>query len=132
MSFVANETRVKELFAQAKTPEAIYDLLLQLGRNQTPLSDPQIAVSGCQSRMFLHVRKEHDLFYFATVADALISAGIGQLLCLLYSGLSAREILTHPPLVLKELGVMSSLSPSRSSGLASLWQTMMKEIARQS
>lgn len=130
--FKDNEAKLKAVFSSAKSPEEIYEKLLSLGKEQTPLAacfkKEEHLVKGCQSRLYLQTTYQEGFFYFATEADALISAGLGQTLVLLYGGLSGQEILTHKPHVLEEIGIIKNLSPSRSNGLASLDLKMRQEI----
>ena len=58
---------------------------------------------------------------FSAHSDALISAGLAAILIDFYNGATPEEILSTPPTFLKKLGIISSLSPGRANGLASLY-----------
>ena len=131
MSFEENEKKILNLFSASQTPEAIYEKILEIGKNQAPLLGKlKKQVPGCQSSLFLHTFVKGDLFYFETESDALISAGLGQLICLLYSGLSASEIVKNKPAVFEKIGLVKSLSPNRSNGLSSLELTLKQEVIK--
>lgn len=127
-----NEEELRALFAHCHSPEDIYKTLLDLGRRQKQLDahfkTDEYQVKGCQSKLYLHTSSSGDHFFFETEADALISSGLAMTLVLLYSGLTAKEILSHKPEILKELGIVQSLSPSRSNGLAGLEIKMKQDI----
>lgn len=125
---------VKELFHECTTPEAKYEKIIALGREQKPLlSDykvPENLVSGCQSRTYLHARMNEGVMYFDTESDALISAGLAMLLAKVYSGETPETILKCPPSYLDEIGISSSLTPNRANGLYSLHLRMKQEALK--
>lgn len=127
-----NEEKLRALFTFCRSPEDIYKTLLDLGRGQKQLEacfkTEERLVKGCQSRLYLHTWASGDQFFFETEADALISSGLAMTLVLLYSGLTAQEILTFKPEILKELGIVQSISPSRSNGLASLEIKLKQDV----
>jgi cysteine desulfuration protein SufE len=80
--------------------------------------------------MYLHsVYADRSLFFYAT-ADALISAGLAALLIAIYSGETPEMILTTPPTFLTEYGILHTLSPGRSNGVASLFFTMQQRATQ--
>lgn len=130
-----NKEKLRAHFAHCRSPEDIYKTLLDLGRRQKPLESPfkteEHRVLGCQSKLYLHTWTSDDQFFFETEADALISSGLAMTLVLLYSGLTAKEILAHKPEILKELGIVQGLSLNRSNGLASLEIKMKQDVINQ-
>ena len=60
--------------------------------------------------MFLYTIFKDGKVYFQTYSDALISQGLGTILCYLYSNLPPREVLTSSPIVLKKIGILSQIS----------------------
>ena len=125
------QENVKRLFASATTPEEKYQVLMDLGKRQAPLSQEEKTegsrVHGCQSITYLKATFENGKTYFQTESDALISAGLGQLLTMVYSGESPETILKCPPDYLDDLGIRASLSPGRANGLASIFTRMKQE-----
>ncbi len=126
------QAKVKESFLSCKTLDAVYDKIIDLGKEQTPLTDIQkqssIDVPGCQSKMLLYAVYKDGFVSFQTESDALISAGLGVLLTEVYSGEAPETILKCPPTYIEDLGISKALSPNRSNGLASL-HLSMKQIA---
>ncbi len=130
--FKDNETKLRNLFSPCQRPEDIYEKLLLLGKEQQLLPSSfktqDHLVKGCQSKLYLHTVYKEGLFYFETESDALISSGLAQTLVLLYNGLEGKDILTHKPSILEELGIIRHLSPGRSNGLAALDLKMRQEV----
>ena len=115
MKFEENELFIQELFSQATTPQLKYE---KIEKN---------LVHGCQSTMFLYTIFKDGKVYFQTYSDALISQGLGTILCYLYSNLPPREVLTSSPIVLKKIGILTSISPTRAGGVKSLYQKMITQ-----
>ena len=122
-------TRVLNLFASCANKEAVYTTIIDLGRNAPMFSDTwkieENLVHGCQSTVYLHVERG-DRLIFSAWSDALISAGLAQLLVTLYSDETAETILRTPPKILEELNIPTLLTPGRANGLASMWKMMQK------
>ncbi len=116
---------IKNDFAACPDREALYRKIIAWGKKLPPF-DPEWKVEsnlvpGCQSLMYLHTRFEEGKLYFAAHSDALISAGLASLLISFYNESTPEEILVNPPTFLKEYGIVSSLTPGRANGLASLY-----------
>lgn len=130
-SCLKKQQLLKEQFSKCLTSEAKYEKIIELGRLQKPL-DPshktaKNLVTGCQSTMHLHSYMENDVIVFEAESDALISAGLGVLLTSVYSYEKPETILQCAPQYLVELGLDTSLSPSRSNGLYSLHLKMKQD-----
>jgi cysteine desulfuration protein SufE len=125
--------KLKELFASLNGENKIRHLI-ELGRALPPfpveLKIKDNIVSGCQSMLYLSSRFENNKIYFEAFADALISQGLAALLISVYSGESPQAILKTPPVFLKELGLIGSLTPSRSNGLAHIHQRMKQDALK--
>lgn len=118
-------------FAPCKTPEELYRALIALGRTQLPLAaqhkTPEHKIDGCQSTAYLYTEFQEGLIYFHIEADALISAGLGQLITRVYSKEPPEAILKCPTQFLQEIGLEGALSPSRSNGLANMLLQCQRE-----
>lgn len=129
-NFIARTEGIKKKFQSLQTPEKKYEYLIELGKKLPPypseLKTENRIVPGCQSILYLDAQIKENRIYFQIDCDALISKGLGALLIEIYNGLSPQEILLNPPLFLKELGILTSLSPHRSNGLASIYEKMKK------
>src|SRR5690349_1165515 len=98
--------------------EARYDYLIELGRQAAPypaeLKTADRIVPGCQSVLYLAARFEAGALFFTSHSEALLSAGLAALLIKIYDGAPPQTILLNPPTFLQEMGLLASLSPSRS------------------
>jgi cysteine desulfuration protein SufE len=130
-SFEEKVLELKKRFALLLTPDARYELLMQMGRELPPFASewkiPENQVPGCQSILYLKTTLQEGRLFFAASSDALISAGLAALLIALYSGQTPEEILLKPPTILEELGIYASLSLNRSNGLNSIHLKMKRE-----
>lgn len=128
------QSEVKQLFASCSTPQEKYEKIIELGRQlpayPTELKTQDAIVKGCQSTMYLHAELKEGRMQFQAQSDALISAGLAALLLAVYHDEPPDAVLACPPRFLDELGIMNSLSPSRSNGLASLFQRMKQEALK--
>ena len=133
-SCTEKQKKIKDLFLACPSEEAKYEKIIELGRQQSPLSltykVPENLVKGCQSQMYLHSYWSGDQIIFETESDALISAGLAALLVNVYSGESPETILKCPPTYLDEIGISSSLTPNRANGLYSLHLRMKQDALK--
>jgi len=131
MTFLEKEEAIKKLFSKATTSEEKYQVLIDLGKSQPTLSQEEKSeenrVHGCQSLTYLKTEYREGELFFSIESDALISAGLGQLLTRVYNGESPETVLTVSPKYIEEIGIRSALSPGRANGLASMWERLRKE-----
>jgi len=101
-----------------------YQYLIDLGRRLPDLSDAEKIdenrIRGCQSQVWFVTEQSDGRLEFRAISDAAIVSGLIALLLRIYSGKPAREILDTPADFVTELGLEEHLSPTRSTGLASM------------
>ena len=133
-SCLAKQDLVNQLFATAPTPDDRYQVLLDLGKRQPALlpeeKNETSRIHGCQSSTYIQTTVEEGKMLIRIESDALISAGLGQLLTMIYSGETPEAILKCPPMVLDTLGIRASLSPGRANGLASMLMRIRVEALK--
>ncbi len=132
MNSIADKTEeLRKIFISKGSGEERYLFIIDLGRKLAPYPDrlktPNLQVPGCQSVLYLSSTFSDSKLFFHAHSDALISAGLAALLIFVYSGQTPADILKTPPLFLKEFGILGSLSPSRSNGLAQIHLRMKKD-----
>lgn len=123
---------LKQNFLQFPTKELVYQEIMRLGK-ELPFFDLQWKIEdnlviGCQSQMYLYGFMKEGNVHFSAYSDALISAGLAAIMLNIYSGQPPEVILLNEPVFLEEMGIISSLSPGRANGLASLY-LKMKQVA---
>jgi len=105
-----------------------YQLLIDLGNDQTPLDEQykteQNLIEGCQSRVWLQADYADGLVHFQAESDALIVKGIISLLIQVVSGHTPDEILESDLYFIERIGLKEHLSPTRSNGLLAMVKQM--------
>ena len=105
-----------------------YEYIVDLGKNLDGLPEElkieAYRVSGCQSQVWIRVRRQGSRIYFDADSDAVIVRGLIALLLRIYSGRTPDEILATPPAFFEVLELGSHLSGNRANGL----HAMVKHI----
>jgi len=130
-------TEIVENFELLDEWDDRYRYVIELGRTLRPLPDSAHIdankVQGCASQVWLltHVKPNGSagpVLSFEGDSDAHIVRGLIAILFALYSGKSAREILTTDALALFDsIGLRENLTPQRSNGLRSMVERIRTE-----
>ena len=133
-SCLRKQQLIKTMFDNCLTEEAKYMKIIELGKEEPLLlpqyKTPQNIVKGCQSTVYLNSYLENQYVIFQAESNALISAGLAAILIRVYSGETPEAILKCPPTYLEELGISTSLTPSRANGLYSIHLRMKQEALK--
>ncbi len=128
------QASIKEIFAACSTPESRYQKIIEIGRQLPPFNStsrtPANLVPGCQSIMHLEATLNNGKIILNADSEALISKGLAALLIYVYSGEAPSTIANCPPAFIQEIGLLTSISPARSNGLASLYHKMRQEALK--
>lgn len=128
MTLIERQNQVVREFQNMVDWEGRYRKLVELGKALPDLPDAkktdEFRVKGCQSQVWIHAQFKNGLIEFEADSDALLVRGLVALLLRIYSHATPQEILVTPPDFVREIGLESKLSPSRSNGLLS----MIKQI----
>lgn len=107
-----------------------YQYLIDLGRRLPELTaDEKVEankIKGCQSQVWFVAEQTDGRLEFRAISDAAIVSGLIAVLLRIYSGRRPQDILDTPPDFVRALDLEKHLSPTRSTGLAS----MLKAIRR--
>lgn len=111
--------------------EMVFDLADEV--NLLPLEDWNDAtrVHGCQSEAHVKVGLVDSNVNFQAGADSKLVQGLMGILTMAIHGISADEVLTLTPDFATEMGILNSLSPSRSNGFRNMFDKVMNEIKQQ-
>lgn len=113
-----------------------YRYLIELGKTLPPLSAEEMnednRVKGCASQVWVVTSVDHSgvepVLSFRGQSDAHIVKGLVALTLALYSGRTAREILTIDALDLyRRLGLQDHLTPQRSNGVRSMVERIKRD-----
>jgi cysteine desulfuration protein SufE len=134
---MAKIDEILENFALLDEWDDRYRYVIELGRTLPPLADSAHIdankVQGCASQVWLvtHVKAEGSkgpVLTFEGDSDAHIVRGLVAILFALYSGKSAKEILTVDALaIFDRIGLRENLTPQRSNGLRSMVERIRAE-----
>ncbi len=101
-----------------------YQYLIDMGRRlpefPAEFRNDDNRIRGCQSQVWFVATKNGDRLEFQAISDAAIVSGLIALLLRIYSGRTPQDILDSPPDFVTALNLESHLSPTRSTGLASM------------
>lgn len=126
--------QLRTWFSSCADEKAKYQVLLELGKKLPKISEKSKTssqkVEGCQSLMYLSSTINNNKIYYEAESDALISAGLAYVMTYMFSGELLETVAKSKLDFLKDLGVVESLSPSRSNGLASLHLTIKQQAIR--
>jgi cysteine desulfuration protein SufE len=105
-----------------------YDYLIELSK-AVPLIDEsdrvdENLIKGCQSKVWLHAKKEGDSVRFMADSDAIITKGIVALLVRVLDGQKCQDIMDNELHFIDAIGLKEHLSMTRSNGLVSMIKQM--------
>lgn len=101
-----------------------YQYLIDMGR-RLPSFPPEHQnddnrIRGCQAQVWFVASEKDGRLHFQATSDAAIVSGLIAVLLRIYGGRKAQDILDTPPEFVAALGLDAHLSPTRSTGLASM------------
>ena len=105
-----------------------YQYLIDLGKS-LPIIDTQFKldenlIKGCQSKVWLHAKKEGEHVRFMADSDAIITKGIVALLVRVLDGQKCQDIIDNELHFIDAIGLREHLSMTRSNGLVSMIKQM--------
>lgn len=85
-------------------------------------------VIGCQSEAHVRVSLDDGKVLMASAADAQLVQGLMGILTIAINGSAPAQALLLSPEFAQEMGILKSLSPSRSNGFRNMFDKVMLEI----
>ncbi|MDA8616204.1 SufE family protein [Candidatus Poseidoniales archaeon] len=85
-------------------------------------------VVGCQSEAHVRVSLDDGKVLMASAADAQLVQGLMGILTIAINGSAPAQALLLSPAFAQEMGILKSLSPSRSNGFRNMFDKVMLEI----
>jgi cysteine desulfuration protein SufE len=105
-----------------------YEYIIELGKSLPRIAeqykDEDHLIKGCQSQVWLHAEKDDSAVRFTADSDAVITKGIIALLVRVLSGHRPEDIAQAELYFIDRIGLKEHLSPTRSTGLASMVKQM--------
>ena len=111
--------------------EMVFDLAEEV--NLLPIDhwNDNTRVQGCQSEAHVRVEIVNSNVNFYSGADSKLVQGLMGILTMAIHGVDADMVLELTPEFATEMGILNSLSPSRSNGFRNMFDKVMKEIKLQ-
>lgn len=85
-------------------------------------------ILGCQSEAHVQVRLDDGKVLMAGGADAQLVQGLMGILTIAINGSAPAQALLLSPEFAQEMGILNSLSPSRSNGFRNMFDKVMVDI----
>ena len=105
-----------------------YDYLIDLGKSLPKIDSiyktQENIITGCQSQVWLHAKKEDDKVVFTADSDAIMTKGIIAMLIRVLSGQKAENIINTNLNFIDKIGLNEQLSQTRANGLNSMIKQM--------
>ena len=111
--------------------EMVFDLADEVNLLPIDQWSDSTRVHGCQSEAHVKVELVDSNVNFQSGADSKLVQGLMGILTMAIHGINADEVLTLTPDFATEMGVLNSLSPSRSNGFRNMFDKVMNEIKQQ-
>ena len=111
--------------------EMVFDLADEVNLLPIDQWSETTRVHGCQSEAHVKVELVDSNVNFQSGADSKLVQGLMGILTMAIHGISADEVLTLTPDFATEMGILNSLSPSRSNGFRNMFDKVMSEIKQQ-
>jgi len=81
-------------------------------------------VKGCQSKVWLISKMEHDKIYFSADSNTAITKGLVSLLIRIYNGQNPKSILNSDLYFMHKIGMERFIGTQRSNGFAAMIKQM--------
>lgn len=105
-----------------------YDYLIDLGKSLPKIDSvyktQENIITGCQSQVWLHAKKEDNKVVFTADSDAIMTKGIIAMLIRVLSGQKAENIINTNLDFIDKIGLNEQLSQTRANGLNSMIKQM--------
>ena len=111
--------------------EMVFDLADEVNLLPIDQWSDSTRVHGCQSEAHVKVELVDSNVNFQSGADSKLVQGLMGILTMAIHGINANEVLTLTPDFATEMGILNSLSPSRSNGFRNMFDKVMNEIKQQ-
>ena len=108
--------------------EYVYDLSDEVVEFPIAKWSEKTRIIGCQSEAHLEVAVVDGIVELRCGADSKIVQGLMGIITIAINGRKAEDVLQLKPDFAQEMGILNSLSPSRSNGFRNLFDKVMLEI----
>ena len=118
----------KEIDDKMERLEMVFDLADEVNLLPVEQWTDSTRVHGCQSEAHVKVEIIDSSVHFYSGADSKLVQGLMGILTMAIHGIEVESALTLSPEFAAEMGILNSLSPSRSNGFRNMFDKVMNEI----
>ena len=111
--------------------EYLFELAEEVNEFPTSQWSDATRVRGCQSEAHVHIEIDNGLVHFQSGADAKMVQGMMGILTIALEGLAPAQALMIPPDFAEAMGLLNTLTPSRSNGFRNMFDKVMADIRQQ-
>ena len=108
--------------------EYVYELSEEVVEFPNSDWNEKTRIMGCQSEAHLEVVVKDGIVELRCGADSKIVQGMMGLVTIAINGRKAEDVLQLKPDFAQEMGILNSLSPSRSNGFRNIFDKVMSEV----
>ena len=121
-----------EEFQSVEDKRERLEMLFELADEAVELPQDQWSeetrVKGCQSEAHVRISINEGRIQFLSSADARMVQGLMGILTIALDGLTPAQAVLIPPSFAEEMGLLNTLTPSRSNGFRNMYDKVMAEL----
>jgi len=118
----------KEVADKRERLEMVFELADEIMLLPTEEWTDDTRIRGCQSEAHVRIAVEDGLVHMVGAADAKLVQGLMGVLSIALEGLAPAQAVLVPVDFAEEMGLLNSLTPSRSNGFRNMYDKVMNEI----
>ncbi|MFZ9048381.1 MAG: SufE family protein [Poseidonia sp.] len=118
----------KEVADKRERLEMVFELADEIMLLPTNEWTDDTRIRGCQSEAHVRIAVEDGLVHMVGAADAKLVQGLMGVLSIALEGLAPAQAVLVPVDFAEEMGLLNSLTPSRSNGFRNMYDKVMNEI----
>ena len=118
----------REIDDKMERLEMVFDLADEVNLLPVEQWTDSTRVHGCQSEAHVKVEIIDSSVHFYSGADSKLVQGLMGILTMAIHGIEVESALILSPEFAAEMGILNSLSPSRSNGFRNMFDKVMNEI----
>ena len=118
----------KEVADKRERLEMVFELADEIMLLPTEEWTDDTRIRGCQSEAHVRIAVEGGMVHMVGAADAKLVQGLMGVLSIALEGLAPAQAVLVPVDFAEEMGLLNSLTPSRSNGFRNMYDKVMNEI----
>ena len=120
----------QDIESQMERLEMVFEMAEEVVLLPVEIWSDNTRIVGCQSEAHVNVILDDGKVLMAGGADAQLAQGLMGILTIAINGSAPAQALLLSPDFAQEMGILNSLSPSRSNGFRNMFDKVMLEIRK--